>query len=256
MKHLKKHLKDFFEFGNIVPATLITTTLITILGVTMMNTFTKNEEPLADMRIDPASGVVVQGEIFQVKIVVDSTVPVNVFAGQINFNPAIMTIKSIDYNTSIADLWAELPWYSNGEGTLTFAGGTTKPGGFFGTGDLITINFITKQTGVDNLTFENVHILQHDGLGTEATTKNPIDALFTVQEKIEATVVSNTSTVDTSVLSIVKKRPPTDLNGDGKQSVTDMSMFMADLLTNNLRSDFNLDGKVNTKDLSIIMQAQ
>ena len=256
MKRLKNHLKDFFEFGNIIPATLIATAFITILGVTMMNTFTGADRPLADMRIDPPNGLVVAGETFQIKIIVDASVPANVFAGEINFNPEIMTIKSIDYNTSIADLWAELPWYSNGAGTLNFAGGTTKPGGFFGTGDLITVTFQTKETGVDNLTFKNVQILQHDGLGTKAPTKNPIDALFTVQEQVEANTISRSSTVDTSVLSIVKKRPATDLNNDGKQSVTDISIFMADLLTNDRRSDFNLDGKVNTKDLSIIIQAK
>lgn len=106
---------------------------------------TVNKPPaLTNINLVPNTTVVNNGGVFTTDVVVSSETSVNVFAGTITFDPAFSSVEDIRYNTSIADLWTDEPWYENGDGTITFAGGTTQPGGFVGAGQLMTITFRTK----------------------------------------------------------------------------------------------------------------
>ena len=213
-------------------------------------------EPLADMYIEPTQKAVVEGDTFVVSVMVDARTPVNVFKGEVTFDNSILWVESIDYNTSIADLWAELPWYGNGEGRVTFAGGTTRPGGFLGTGSLITITFRTTARGATLLRLEGARILEHNGLGTDVPLSTPIDALFNVEEAVIASETVSSPETTTAALVVTPEKPSTDVNGDGKQTLSDISIFMLNILGNNMRFDFNQDGSVDTKDMSIIMGAR
>ena len=216
-----------------------------ILGPTVIG-------PAANVRIEPGNGLALQGETFVVALIVDANVPVNVFKGFVTFDSDRLEVVSIDYNTSIADLWAEEPWYSNGAGTLNFTGGTTRPGGFIGEGSLITITFKTKNTGEAHIALSDMRILRHDGLGSDVTIEKSIDSIFSITpETLEQETVFENSVTGPTV-SVVSQTPDTDLNDDGQNSIADVSIFMADLATKNLRSDFNQDAKVDLKDLSIL----
>ena len=210
--------------------------------------------PQVGIHIEPDQGTYEIGEIFEVAIMVESDIPVNVFSGMVTFNPEILSVDSIDYNTSLADLWAVLPWYNNGDGTLNFAGGTTRPGGFTGNDTLIKIKFKTKQEGTGALTLTNARILQHDGFGTDAPLGDtPIDALFSVAPEVldSQTVAKKEATG--GLVRIVGESRSFDLNDDGINSFADMSIFMTHLSTQNLRSDFNQDGTVNIIDANLIL---
>jgi hypothetical protein len=240
-----------FTVGNVLVASVIAA----FLGVTsfimtplVINSGTK-------IYLSPNEGLLVSGENFIVTVKVDADIPVNVFSGLIEFNNQTLAVEKIDYNTSIADLWAVEPWYNNGAGTLEFAGGATKSGGFMGSDTLITITFKAIGTGEAKLLLSEARILQHDGLGTDVSlVDNPIDALFTVapQALEEMTVAKNEPA--TSQVRVVDQIPSTDLNNDGQQNFTDMSIFMTYFGQQDKRVDFNVDGKVGLADLSIIMQ--
>lgn len=210
----------------------------------------------ADMRLQPNSGTLVVDETLVVQVVVEAATPVNVFKGLLTFDPARLVIERIDYNTSIADLWAERPWYSNGAGTLNFIGGTTKPGGFTGTDTLITVTFRARQPGDAKITFADVRILKHDGLGSDANVATPIDSLFTVETVTpeDMTVLNKPTTIESVV--VLPEAINTDLNGDGKLSFTDQSIFMVHLASQNPRSDFNKNGSVGIDDLSIMLNTE
>ena len=207
----------------------------------------------ADMRISPNSGSIINGEKIIVDIIVESDQPVNVFKGLVNFDPHHLKVVAIDYNTSIANLWAELPWYSNGEGTLSFIGGTTVRGGFIGEGSLIKVTFESMNSGETKIGLNDVRILKHDGLGSDEEVSKPIDAIFEIEtpKLQEETVFENN--VKKQKLAVLPEPINTDLNNDGKKNFVDTSIFMADFATQNRRSDFNNDGKVNSVDLSIFM---
>ncbi len=209
----------------------------------------------ADMRIEPATKAVKVGDFIDIQIVVTSSVPVNAFTGEIVFDSNIIEVVSIDYNTSIANLWVTEPWYNKAENTIQFAGGTTNPNGFIGSDTLLTARLKTKQEGVTGVRLENARILQHDGFGTDVVLPEQVDALFT----------SESLSTQTNVLPEVNREqkynvantlPATDLNADGEQTFTDISIFMLKLGSNETRYDFNQDGKVNIADLSIIIDAE
>ena len=230
---------------------LTATAIATVIG---MGGFLISSNPTseADVRIEPTHGLVKVGDTFVLSVIVTARTPVNVFRGVLRFDADTLQVASIDYNTSIANLWAEEPWYSNGDGTISFTGGTTRSGGFLGEGSLITITFNTKKTGETHITVDEIRIMKYDGLGTEVSVERPIDTIFAVEESalLDQTILN--TAIPGPVVTIVDKAASTDLNHDGKQSIADVSIFMTDYVSKNLRSDFNQDGKVDLKDLSIL----
>jgi len=252
-----KHVKNFFQKGIAVPALLGSIALVGLFtAISAVTTPLSDTSAPASMTLAPYEGLFITDETFSVQVVVSSKVPVNVFGGEMNFNQEVLRVESIDYNTSIADLWAEKPWYSNGEGTLNFIGGTTRPGGFTGSDTLLTVTFKTIGEGSGTLFLRDAHILQHDGLGTEIPLPEPIDAIFTITDEHTKEVLPQSEAIPSSLFTVLNKAPNTDLNDDGKQTIADTSIFMLHLSTGNTRSDFNNDGSVNTKDLSILLDTQ
>jgi hypothetical protein len=239
--------------GGAPAMSLVATTLLGFIAVMGILNFPFDTGVVADMRLSTTSKTLTVGEIFEVSVIVESKVPVNVFAGELAFDTDTLEVEAIDYNTSVADLWAEEPWYSNGEGTLRYAGGTTRRGGFIGTDNLITIRFKTLKEGAGSLRIMNAHILEHDGLGTDATLATHIDALFTIEEEkfTEANLIQQS--IIPSTYAVVETPPSPDLNNDGKQSIADVSIFLLHMASGDTRFDFNLDGKVNLKDFNIVL---
>ncbi len=205
--------------------------------------------------LTPDTGTMSVEDALTVYVRVSSEIPVNVFQGVIAFDSARLQVERIDYNTSIANLWAEEPWYENGDGTISFIGGTTMTGGFVGDGDLIAVTFRSTSPGTASVSLTEVRVLQHDGLGTDVEIAKPIDALFTVApEVLERDTVTKSSDAKGPIIDILPLNRSTDLNGDGIQNIVDVSIFMRHLSSQNTRSDFNSDGLVSTKDLSIMLR--
>lgn len=249
-RHMKQH--NYSTLGNALPLSLAATAIIGFITVMSLVILPFQTDVVADMRLSPTLKTLTLGEIFEVEVIVESKVPVNVFAGDLSFDTSVLQVESIDYNTSIADLWAEKPWYSNGDGTLTFAGGTTQNGGFVGADTLIKITFKTLREGSGSLAISNAQILQHDGLGTSAQLAEPIDAIFTVQEEQPIANLVQKNTLP-STYAVVETIPTTDLNGDGKQSIADTSIFLMNMRSSDMRFDFNMDGSINLKDFNILL---
>ena len=208
-----------------------------------------------DMYLSPSSGIRILEETFAIEVIVDAAIPTNVFSGRIEFDPTILRVESINYNTSVADLWAVLPWYSNGDGTITYAGGTTRQGGFVGSETLLTVTFKSIAPGSGELVLKDAHILKHDGLGTDITIEDPIGAIFNIEpEVLEVKTVFHRDK-EVGAVAVLEEIISTDLNNDGKQNFADMSVFMVHMATQNLRSDFNQDGEVSIGDMSILMES-
>lgn len=218
--------------------------------------FISDTQPHADMRIEPLSAIVRANERFTTRIVVSADVPVNVFKGELQFDHSKLRVESIDYNTSIADLWAEKPWYENGAGTINFIGGTTREGGFLGTGTLMTVTFVSTDLGPAILSIIDARILAHDGLGTDVSLEDPIDALFTVGDTRLAEETIAEPRPSPAAVAVVRDTKQTDLNGDGDQGIADLSIFMVGMVRGDEKLDFSGDGKVNLSDLSILMSAE
>lgn len=246
----KRSARGFVPQGMLVASVFVA--VISLLGVYALPLVT---QPGANMYIEPTSGRSPINSLFMITVMVDASIPVNVFKGEIIFDPTILNVVSIDYNTSIADLWTELPWYENGEGTINFAGGTTVRGGFQGTGSLVTITFRTIQKGTTAIRLEGARILAHNGLGTDVPVQTPIDAIFAVEESKIASEIVPTPEKMTTSLSVTENPPSTDLNNDGEQTFIDIGIFLKNMLHNDERYDFNQDSRVDARDMSILIDA-
>ena len=240
------------EFGAVVQITLVATAAIAFWAVLSIVGFPLSKRTDTSMHIEPVEQIVHKGDVFDVQVIVKSDVPVNVFSAEIEFSQNLLKIKSIDYNTSIANLWAKKPWYSNGSGTMNFAGGTTHHGGFLGEGTLITITFESLAAGEGVISVNNPRILLHDGFGTDAEVSVPIDAIFTIESGTNLIVSEPLETI----FEITENPPSKDLNGDGEQTFADVSIFMLNLFSDDIRYDFNQDGEVGLKDLDLLLDAR
>jgi len=233
--------------GLTLPLTMAATALLAVLALTgfeMLPSWNSSTE--ASLRLVPSVSSVTVGDTFTALVLADASTPVNVFSGELTYNTDVIQIDGIDYNTSIADLWAEKPWYENGDGTMNFGGGTTQRGGFTGTATLITITIRAVGAGDAALNLHNMRILKYDGLGTDAELTTPIDTVLTV---IDAPAKKNSAA---TVAIIPTNAPSPDLNNDGRISLADASILMLNLLSTDPRYDLNGDGEVTNRDLELI----
>ena len=245
--------------GMIVPPALVASVILGLIAVTGIYLL-PSEHASTTIMLAPSTFVSKPGDTFTVQILATSEIPVNAFKGTVRFNEGVLAVENIDYNTSLADLWAETPWYENGAGTISFAGGTTRPGGFTGSETLLTITFKAHTVGDSNLILGDTQVLMHDGFGTEAPLKDYVETLFIVAAHETPTTTPTISiqheTKSEANVLVLRKLPTPDLNDDSKVNLTDISLFLILLSTQSLEGDFNDDGKINTVDLSILLQAR
>jgi len=236
--------------GNIIPATLTASAIMGFLAsLSFFMVAVSPVDPVAEVSLSPAAAVVNLGGTFTTDLILQADEPINAFTGYVYFDSTKLRVEKIDYNTSIADLWAEEPWYKNGDGTIHFAGGTTRQGGFVGSGTIISITFTSIDAGSADVNLDKIQVLRHDGLGTEAPLATPIDALFTITDA--ATPVEKVQPM--TAVTVRDPQLTADLNQDGTVSVTDLSIFFVHLTTGNRASDLNGDGRISTTDLSILI---
>lgn len=105
------------------------------------------------------------GVEFTVKVLVDSEVPLNAYAAEINYPPELLEPVRFDNKFSLINFWHDAPLvFANGR--IIFNGG--NPAQFQGeAGELLTIYFKTKQEGVAELSLLNSAVYAADGKGTE-----------------------------------------------------------------------------------------
>lgn len=231
--------------GYALPATLVAGAIFGLLTLSSIIMIPEATPPIASMSIDPTDLTIKPAEEFKIDVIVNSIEPVNAFSGVLKFDEKVLKVSRIDYNTSIADLWAQEPWFNKGEGTISFAGGSTRTGGFIGTGSLVTVYFTGISPETTNLKLIEPRILKHDGLGTDIPFNQPIDAVFTINPDKQEVISS---------LKVVREMAAnTDLNNDGKTTIADISVFMLAITTGDIKADFNHDGKVTMADFSILL---
>lgn len=237
---------------NNLGALLTGTVILSLIGIW---TAVVTIEP-TQILLEPDHATSALSEPFVVQVIIKSDTPANAFSGLIEFDNDILKVTAIEYNISIADLWVTKPWYENGEGTINFAGGTTRTGGFTGSDSLLSITFTPIAVGVGTVRIAEAQIFAHDGLGSELEIKPTADALFTDTSLNTQAHIISSNTKKASSFSIVNESPDFDLNNDGDIGLLDISIFMPNLFSNNPIYDFNLDGKVNTTDFSMLLNAK
>ena len=203
--------------------------------------------PQADMHITPVATTLEIGQRITLDVIVKSNTPANAFTGEVLFDNTRFVVDDISYNTSIANLWVTEPWYSRADNSIYFAGGTTQPGGFTGSGVLLRITLRAFDTGDTTVTLADARILAHDGLGSDLALQTPIDAVFTATGAMNETFIEPADKI--GFVSVIPPPPPLDINNDGSLSFQDISVLLLNLSSDDSRYDFNGDGLVDWSDV-------
>ncbi len=195
------------------------------------------------IKLTADKSVVQAGDRIALDVYAFAHVPVNAVDITLRFEPDAVDVISVDRGQSVLTIWTEDPVISSDK--VTLRGGTFKKG-FLGEHKVATINIVAKQSGQSEFIASNVTLLAGDGKGTPVTVAESNNSSLSVMVYDE-----NESPEDIGVE--VSVTILTDIDGDGKVSLKDVSSFMGAWTSRNKTYDFNGDGKMSFRDFSIIL---
>lgn len=121
----------------------------------------------ADLLLSPNTGTYSAGQTFTatVRVVPGSGEEVNAVEATLSYDPAVLSVVSVNRDNSVFNLWTTEPTFSNSAGTVEFGGGTPSP--FTTTSNVLSVTFRTVAEGDANVTFTDASVLVADGQGTD-----------------------------------------------------------------------------------------
>jgi len=192
------------------------------------------------MSIETSPSTVKKDETFMMTVRVTAHTPVNAVDITLAYPESQMVVDGIDTGTSVITLWTEQPYAKNGEIHLT--GGVFQRG-FLGEHVIARIKAHATESGLAHVTTNGVTLVAGDGKGTEIAIRDT----GTSETRINVTNEDG-SLEGTASVSII-----TDIDGDGKVTLTDISAFMGAWFTRAKVFDFNGDGRMTFSDFSILL---
>ena len=134
--------------------------------------------------ISPASVDTTVAKTFTVRISVDSGggAGINAAEATVKFDTTLLSVVSVTKDGSLFNLWTTEPTFSNTNGTITFAGGSTSA--YKGSaGTIATITFRAVTEGTAAVSFDKGSVLAADGRGTESLTQSNPGAVTITRAK-------------------------------------------------------------------------
>ncbi len=198
------------------------------------------------------TGTIAPGETTDIEVNVNARTPIDSLGATLSYPKDVLEVVGMSKEKSFFDLWTEDLVLHEDSGQIVFSGGTTRKDGLVGTGTIMTLTVRGKTAGEATLSFDNVNIYPHDGSG-KAIHAERRSLTFAIAPKMSPSPQSFISKPTTQQL--VANRPQSDINGDGKVTLTDLSILMTGLLSSpyNPRHDLNGDGVVSLSDLSVAL---
>ena len=193
--------------------------------------------------LEPSKNTFQVGELVAVDVISYAHVPVNAVDISVLYDASTLSVSGVDIGESVLTVWTEEPIVSDSK--VVLRGGTFKRG-FQEEHKIATINFKAKTSGLHEVSIGPVTLLAGDGRATE------IPAAFTAASDIQLYAQDGNTPSDDIKVQITNTTT-SDLNGDGKVTLTDVSMFMSAWTNRNRIYDFNDDAKMSFRDFSILL---
>jgi len=150
----------------------------------------------ATLFLSPSGGSLTVGGSISTTVVVNTGGdPINAVQATASFPTDLLEATAVT-QSGLFDFWPVTPIYSNGSGTVNFAGGLRDPGYTGTSGSIVTITFKGKKAGTATITLGSVMILKNDGDGTDLFT-GAGSATFTISEPTPITPIKPTPVPDT-----------------------------------------------------------
>ncbi len=238
--HYFKHFFDSLRFkkGRTVKTMFSLLSLALLLGAAAIS-----GSDVSYIRLQTDATTVKAGERFSIDVYAYASVPVNAVDVTLIFERDKVDVLSIDKGQSVLTIWTKDPVV---EGDKVLISGGTFRKGFIGEHKIATVKLQAKQAGQSQFSTADVLLLAGDGKGTPVKTAKADDSslsFYVYDEKTDPSKIAVTVAID--IL--------TDIDGDGKVSLKDVSSFMGAWTKSTHIYDFNGDGKMSFKDFSIIL---
>ena len=108
---------------------------------------------------------VLVGDVVTVQAVLATDIPVNAIEGEVVVSPEQFSINKIYTGSSVISFWIHHPKERSRQ-TVSLSGIT--PGGFSGAKEtVIELELLAERPGTSTITFANMRLLAHDGLGSD-----------------------------------------------------------------------------------------
>ncbi|MCB9818145.1 hypothetical protein H6787_01525 [Candidatus Nomurabacteria bacterium] len=211
--------------------------------VAMMGAAVITSKDVSYVRLETSDTTVEAGNQFSIDVFAYAHVPVNAVDVTLQFDSEAVEVLGVDRGQSVLTIWTRDPVIENGK--VILQGGTYRKG-FLKEHRIATINVRAKETGQSTFEATNVMLLAGDGAGSPvsvADSNNSVVNLYIYDENTSPDSIG----VNVNVNLI------TDIDGDGKVTLKDISSFMAAWHQKNKLYDFNGDGRMTFKDFSIIL---
>lgn len=184
---------------------------------------------------------VTRDQEFFVTVSVTAHVAVNAVDLVLSYPEDKIEVVGIDTGTSVITLWTENPYFKDGK--IYLRGGTFRKG-FIGEHSIARIKVRAIEAGNARIFVSESALVAGDGKGTPIPVAND-DGKNEVKIAVLGAdgVLSGEATI-----SII-----TDMDGDGKVDLKDISTFMAAWFTKAKTYDFDGDGRMTFRDFSIIL---
>lgn len=155
-----------------------------LLSILILSVFFPIYSLAATLHTESVSNSYQVGDVFSVKVFVKSSGEVmNAVSTNLNFTKELLEVVSVSKGSSIIDFWAEQPVWNNVNGSISFEGLVLN--GYNGeTGNLATIMFKAKNTGIAKVDFSTSDILVNDGLGTSIMSGKTGSTFLISEEEI------------------------------------------------------------------------
>jgi hypothetical protein len=196
------------------------------------------------IKLVPSTSTVLEGERFFIDIYAGAHVPVNAIDLTISYLPEAVEVISVDKAQSVLTIWTKEPEINSN--TIKLSGGTFRRG-FIGEHLIATIKVEAKNTGSTEFLVSSAELLAGDGKGT------PVSVTGTGEASKKTFVIYDQNEDPSKIAASVGLKIVTDIDGDGEVTLRDISSFMASWHNEDVKYDFNADGKMNFVDFSIIL---
>lgn len=195
------------------------------------------------IKLVPSETIVAEGSRFSLDIFAFAHVPVNAVDITINFRPGSVEVLGVDRGQSVLTIWTEDPVIAKDK--VTLAGGTFRRG-FVGEHRIATLELRALKPGNSEFIVTEAELLAGDGRGT------PVRVVESNNSAVEF-LIYDENTDSATIGAAVNLAVVTDLDGDGKVTLRDVSAFMASWFSRDMVYDFNDDGLMTFRDFSIIL---
>jgi hypothetical protein len=195
------------------------------------------------IRLATNSTVVEAGSRFKVDVYARAYEPVNAVDITLRFDPNAVEVLGVDRGQSVITLWTQNPVIEKDK--VILRGGTYRRG-FIGEHLIASINLKAVQTGQSDFRASEVILLAGDGTGDQVSVAQALDSGFSL-------FIYDEDTSPESIGVNVQVNIVTDIDGDGKVTLKDISMFMAAWHSRDRIYDFTGDGRMTFRDFSVLL---